>query len=131
MYRSNPSGQTGSGLRAPESFASQGEASLASQLGVKAGQDINVGATSSLRPSFLVSWDHLYQGNQDQLTASFGARQLLHGERALDGHRRRDFGGRLQAQFAREITFLAQYQGRIGMSNNQAQQLTGGVEVGF
>ncbi len=124
--------QTGSGLLAPESFASQGEASLASQLGVKAGQDIKVGGDVKLTPSFLVSWDHLYQGNQDQLTASFGAPGssfTVNGPSM--GTDAAILGLGLQAQFAREITFLAQYQGRIGMSNNQAQQLTGGVEVGF
>jgi outer membrane autotransporter protein len=124
--------QTGAGLLAPESFPSQGEGNLASQLGVKAGQALRLGGDAKLTPSFLVSWDHVYQGNQDQLTAGFGvpgSSFTVNGPSMGTDAAVLGFG--LEAQFSREITFLVQYQGRIGMTNNQSQQLTGGVEVGF
>lgn len=124
--------ETGSaGTLGLESFASQGESALSSQLGIKAGKSWNLGGGVRLAPSLSASWEHFYQGNQDQMTASFGPGSSFTVSGPATGSDAAVLGAGVEAQFSKQITLFAQYQGKVGLTDDASSQLSGGVNVGF
>ncbi len=123
--------EAGGGVLAPESFPNQGQSSLSSQLGLKMGTSWYLG-DFSLAPSISAAWEHFFQGDLDQITANFGTSGssfMVSGP--ATGADDALLGAGLEAQFSRQVTFFAQFQGRVGMTNVDSKNISGGVNLAF
>jgi autotransporter-associated beta strand protein len=120
-----------SGSSVPLGVPAQNENNTMSELGFKLGQPL-VSRGWSLTPHLDAAWEHVYQGNQDSLSANLGspiesftvtgpaagADAVLLGLGAL-------------ADFSGGFSLYAEYQGRLGVTNVTEQSLSGGLGIGF
>lgn len=120
-----------SGSNAPLEFPGQGEGGLLGDLGLKVSQpwkwdDVTLG------PTLTAAWEHVYQGNQEGLSADFGGAA---GSFAVKGSGTgRDglvLGINMDAALKGGWKIFAGYQGRIGMTNYAEQNWTGGIKTDF
>jgi outer membrane autotransporter protein len=118
------------GSLAPLSYAPQSEASLQTDLGFSASRSWNLGGFS-LAPSINAAWEHLYQGNLDSLSASFGNGGGFSVNGPATGSDGAVLGAGLNAQFTSGFNLFASYQGKLGMTNLTQQNLSGGLGFGF
>ncbi len=122
--------ETGSSLT-NLNIPSQGESSVLSQLGAKAGWSWKMGNVSIL-PSLSLAWEHVYQGNQDSLNATLGsANNLFTVQGPATGTDVAVIGADINAKFSKGFGAFVQYQGKLGLTNYGFQNVTGGVNFGF
>jgi outer membrane autotransporter protein len=118
------------GSLAPLGFSAQGETSVLSDLGVKAGRRWTVGEMA-LRPGVSLAWEHWYQGASDSLNAGLpgGGNFTVAGPNPwTDGL---VVGAGLDARFAGTLSLSFQYQDRLGLGKGGSQSFSGGVNFGF
>ncbi|HUO57170.1 MAG TPA: autotransporter domain-containing protein [bacterium] len=119
-----------SGPSVPLSFASQGEGCFTTDLGVKAGKSFELGGSASLTPNVSVAWQHIYSGNLDSMSASFGTASFTVNGPALgtDGAK---VGLGADLKFSKDVSAFAQYQGKLAVTNYDLQNFNAGVNIGF
>ncbi len=123
-------GFTETGSFAPETFGAQNEGYLSTDLGATASHSWNLGGIQ-LSPSVSAAWEHVYQGNTDSLTASFGTGSSFTVNGPSTGTDAAVLGAGLNAQFTRGFNLFAQYQGKVGLTNYTEQNVSAGVNIGF
>ncbi len=126
----NVNGFTETGSLAPLTFGNQGENYINSDLGAGLSRTWNVFGVK-LSPSVSAAWEHVYQGNNDSLTANFGSGSSFTVAGSAVGADAAVLGAGLNAEFDKGLNIYANYQGKVGMTNYTDQSLSGGVNFGF
>jgi outer membrane autotransporter protein len=126
----NAFNETGSALGLL-SYGAQSEGSLDSDLGVMASRGWDLGGGTVLTPSLSAAWEHLYQGNLDALSASFGSGADFTVNGPALGTEAAVLSAGLNAQFGRGFNAFASYQGKVGETNVTEQNVSGGINLGF
>lgn len=120
-----------SGSASPLAFPDQGQDQLTSALGLQMAKAIPMGGLT-IEPNVKALWEHLFQGNLDQITAGLTSSQgtfVVEGPAlGTDGFR---ISAGLKAQLAKGLALQAQYEGLIGLTNYTSQDFTGGVSLDF
>ncbi len=120
-----------SGSASPLVFPDQGQDQLMSALGLQMAKPIQLGGLT-LEPSVKALWEHLFQGNLDQMTAGLTSSQgtfVVEGPAlGTDGFQ---ISSGLKAQLAKGLALQAQYEGLIGLTNYASQNFTGGISLDF
>jgi outer membrane autotransporter protein len=120
-----------SGSAAPLSFPNQAQVAILSKLGVQASRNWDLGGFS-LGPNLSAAWEHVYEGNLDNLNAGFvNSTTLFSTESPALGTDAALLVAGLNAQFANGLSAQAQYQGNVGMTGFNSQSLSGGLNLGF
>ncbi len=118
------------GSLAPLSYDAQGEDSLDSDLGVASSWTWDLNGIS-LSPSINAAWEHVYSGNLDALSASFGSGANFTVNGPATGTEAVLVGAGLKAQLSRSFNMYASYQGKIGQTNVTEQNVNAGISLGF
>jgi len=118
------------GSLAPLTYGNQGESYLSSDLGSQFSLDLKIGGMHLL-PNVSGAWEHVYQGNVDSLTANFGTGSNFTVDGSATGTDAAVVGGGLNAEFSRDFSVYAEYQGKMGMTNYTSQSFTGGINLFF
>ena len=126
----NVNGFTETGSLAPLTYGNQGEAYLSSDLGAQISRSWTVSGIK-LSPQLSAAWEHVYQGNEDSLTANFGTGSSFTVSGPATGTDAAVLGGGLNAEFVKGFNVYAEYQGKLGMTNYTEQNISGGVNIGF
>jgi autotransporter-associated beta strand protein len=126
----NVNGFTETGSMTPLTFGSQNESYVSSDLGVALSRNWQVGGVQ-LSPSLSAAWEHVYQGNNDSLTANLGTGNSFTVNGSATGTDGAVLSAGLDARFAKGFNLYADYQGKVGLTNYTEQNLSGGLAVGF
>jgi autotransporter-associated beta strand protein len=126
----NVNGFTETGSLSPLTYANQGEQHVSSDLGAQVSRSWTVSGIK-LSPNVSASWEHIYQGNADALTASFGTGNNFTVAGSVTGTDDAVLGAGLNAEFAKGLNVYANYQGKVGLTNYTDQAISGGVNLGF
>jgi outer membrane autotransporter protein len=122
---------TETGSLVPLSFGGQGEDALNSDLGAALSRAWDLGDGVILSPSVSAAWEHLYEGNLDNLVSSFGSGNPFTVNGPALGSDAAVLAALINAQLGKGLNLYAQYQGKLGMTNYTDQNLSGGVVYGF
>jgi hypothetical protein len=126
----NVNGFSETGSLAPLTYGNQGESYISSDLGSQFSLDWKIGGMHLL-PNLSGAWEHVYQGNLDSLTANFGTGSNFTVDGSATGTDAAVFGGGLNAEFSKDFSIYAEYQGKMGMTNYTSQSFTGGINLFF
>jgi uncharacterized protein with beta-barrel porin domain len=121
---------TESGSLAPLSYGEQGETSFTSDLGAQVARRFDLDGVI-LSPALSLSWEHLYQGQKDSLSANLANGAGFTVDGPATGSDAAVLGVGLKAEFAKGFSAYARYQGKVGLANYDSQALSSGVNVGF
>ena len=102
-----------------------------SDLGVSASRGFDLGGGSVLTPTLSAAWEHLYQGNLDAESASFGSGANFTVNGPALGTDAAVLSAGLDAQLGKGFNAFASYQGKVGETNVTQQNISGGVNFGF
>ncbi len=119
------------GSLAPLTYNPQSGNSMNSDLGVSASRAWDLGGGAVLTPSLSAAWEHLFQGNEDSLTARIGAGGNFTVNGPVMGTDAAVIAAGLNAQLDKGFNVYASYQGKIGQTNYTEGNVSGGVNFGF
>ena len=126
--RVNFSAFSETGSLAPLTYGSQGESYLRSDLGASITRSLDCGGVN-LSPNVSFAWEHLYNGYQDGLQAVLGDSFSVSGP-AL-GTDAVVLGAGVSADFGKGFGLFAQYEGKLGLTNYESQNFSGGLSFGL
>ena len=120
-----------SGSNAPLQFPGQGESAFSTEIGVRVDQSWKW-SDVTLGPGLSLSWEHLYQGSQDSLTANLGSSsEAFSVQGPATGQDALVLGVTLEAAFQGGWELFGEYQGRIGRTNDTEENLQAGLKAGI
>ena len=123
---------TETGSWVPATVPSQGEGSFLTDLGAKASRNFDLGGDFILSPNVSVAWEHVYQGNLDSLSANLGTSgSSFTVDGPLTGTDGVAVGAGVNAHISQGLNAYVQYQGKLGITNYDSQDVAGGVNFGF
>jgi len=126
----NVNGFTETGSLAPLTYGNQNEAYVNSDLGSQFAFNFTAFGVK-WSPNVSAAWEHVYQGNNDSLTANFGTGNNFTVAGSATGTDAAVLGGGLNAEFAKGFNIYGAYQGKVGMTNYTDQSISAGVNIGF
>lgn len=119
------------GSNAPLQFPGQGESAFLSDLGIGVDQSWQLN-DATLSPGLMVAWQHLYQGNQDSLSADLGnSSEAFTVQGPTTGTDALALGIQVAADFQGGWRAYAGFDGLIGRVNYTGQNLAGGIQSEF
>ncbi|HVZ80989.1 MAG TPA: autotransporter domain-containing protein [bacterium] len=123
-------GFTETGSFGPLNLPAQGQDELASELGLQAKRNFPMGGGWFLEPALMATWQHVYQGNLDQVTASLAGssnRFVVDGPAlGRDGFL---VSAGLRMGLGKGLAVQLGYQGVLGVTNFDSQDLSGGISL--
>jgi outer membrane autotransporter protein len=123
---------TETGSWVPATVPSQGEGSFLTDLGAKASRNFDLGGEFILSPNVSAAWEHVYQGNLDSLNANLGTSgSSFTVDGPLTGTDGVAVGAGVNAHITQGLNAYVQYQGKLGITNYDSQDVAGGVNFGF
>ncbi len=126
----NVSGFTETGSLSPLTFGNQGETYLSSDLGAQVSRHFSVWGIK-WSPNVSAAWEHIYQGNNDSLSANFGSGNNFTVNGSATGTDGAVLGAGLNAELDKAFNVYASYQGKAGITNLTDQNISGGINLAF
>jgi autotransporter-associated beta strand protein len=126
----NVNGFSETGSLAPLTFPNQGEGYMSSDMGSQFVFNFKAGEIK-LSPYVSASWEHVYEGNNDSLSANFGSGSDFTVSGSSTGTDAAVLGGGLDAQLDKDWNVYGEYEGKVGMTNYTSQSLMVGVHLSW